>query len=284
MLDCSHLQISSTGIMEKQNLTFLVVGCSRCGTTWIDKALRGHPEVYLPANKQTYFFDSHYDKGIQWYLEQFSDVSSQHKAIGEIATYYSQPDIVPKVAEHFPHTKLLISVRNPVDRAYSFYQSRAARFNWTTIEQAIDQQPNDILERGKYSDQIETMLKHYPRDQIKIVFFDDLTAQPENFLSSILSFIGVDDSFQSGQIGQMTQVTIDPRIRRTLKKFGLQPLMDYVSDRPLGDKIRTFLKKSNIKRYKTISDQEKKLLQEIYQPYNRKLEELSGRDLSHWSM
>ncbi len=274
--------MANTNTMKKEDLTFLMVGCSRCGTTWVDKALREHPEVYLPGNKQTYFFENHYDKGIDWYLSHFQDIQPAHRAIGEIATYYSQPDLVPLLAEHFPHAKLLMSVRNPVERAYSFYQSRASRFNWTSIEQAIEEQPNDIIERGKYSDQIEAILKYFPEDQFKIVFFDDLKSHPEQFLKSILQFIDVDESFESSAIGQMVQVTIDPRIRRTLKKMGLQPLMDYVSDRPIGDKIRSFLKKSNIRRYKPINLNDKQLLQEIYRPYNIKLQEFTGRDLSAW--
>ena len=269
--------------MKKEDLGFLMIGCSRCGTTWVDKALREHHEIYLPHNKQTYFFDTHYKKGIDWYLEHFQDIQSSQKAVGEVATYYSQPDLVPLVAEHFPHAKLLMSVRNPVDRAYSFYQSRASRFNWTSIEQAIEEQPNEIIERGKYSDQIEAILKYFPESQFKVVFFDDLKSYPEHFLQSILQFLEVDDTFKSSQIGQMVQVTIDPRIRRTLKKVGLQPLMDYVSDRPIGDKIRTFLKKSNIRRYKPISSHDKNVLQEIYRPYNKKLEELTGRELSAWN-
>ena len=110
-----------------------------------------------------------------------------------------------------------------------------------------------------------------------------MKSHPEQFLQSILQFIDVDDSFKSSAIGQMVQVTIDPRIRRTLKKMGLQPLIDYVSDRPIGDKIRTYLKKSNIRRYKPISSHDKNLLLEIYRPYNKKLEELTGRDLSAWN-
>ncbi len=268
--------------MNKEKLSFLMVGCSRCGTTWVDKALREHPEVYLPPNKQSYFFDSHYEKGIDWYLGHFTDIQPSQHAVGEISTYYSQPDLVPLVAEHFPHAKLLMSVRNPIERAYSFYQSRATRFDWKTIEEAIDAQPNDIIDRGLYSDQIEAVLDYYPEEQFKVVFFDDLKDRPEEFLHSILEFIGVDTSFQSSQIGQMVQVTIDPRIRRTMKKLGLQPLMDYVSARPIGDKIRSFLKKSNVQRYKPISKQEKDLLLDIYMPSILRLEEITGRDLSEW--
>jgi hypothetical protein len=269
--------------MKTEDLTFLMVGCSRCGTTWVYKALSEHPEVYLPEKKQTYFFDSHYDKGIEWYLDHFTGIEPGHRAIGEIATYYSRPDLVPLVAKHFPHARLLMSVRNPVDRAYSYYQSRASRFNWDTLEQAIDEQPVDVIERGKYIDQIETILKYYPREQLKIVFFDDLKDKPEEYLQSILDFVGVETNFKSSQIGQMVQVTLDPRIRRTLIRMGLQPLMNYVSQRPLGDKIRSFLKKSNIQRYKPISATDKQLLLEIYKPYNDRLAELTGRDLSAWN-
>jgi len=269
--------------MDAKDLSFLMVGCSRCGTTWVYKALCEHPEVYLPPTKQTYFFNSHYDKGIDWYLKHFTDISRKHKAIGEIATYYSQPDLIPLVAEHFPHAKLMMSVRNPVDRAYSYYQSRASQFNWTSIKEAIEEQPNDIIERGKYIEQIEVLLQHFPEEQFKLLFFDDLKSNPEIFLHSILEYLEVDPDFKSSQIGQMVQVTLDPRLRRTMKKIGLQPLMNYISDRPIGDKIRAFLKKSNIQRYKPISDKDKKILVDIYRPYNDRLEELTGRDLSHWN-
>ncbi len=268
--------------MVEKDITFLMVGCSRCGTTWVDKALREHPDVYLPPNKQTYFFDSHYDKGIEWYLQHFEVDGKQCNAIGEIATYYSQPDLVPLVAKHFPQAKLLMSVRNPVERAYSFYQSRASRFNWKTLEQAIKEQPNDLIERGKYDEQADAILAHYPKEQLKIVFFDDLKEHPENFLKEILGYIGVDDTFKSSLIGQMVQVTIDPRIRRTLKKMGLMPLMNFISKRPIGDKLRAMLRKSNVPRYKPINPAEKKLLLDIYLPHIEKLEQITGRNLTSW--
>jgi hypothetical protein len=59
--------------------------------------------------------------------------------------------------------------------------------------------------------------------------------------------------------------------------------MDYVSARPLGDEIRKFLKKSNIRRYKPISVKDRNILEEIYRPYNQKLAEFTGRDLSTWN-
>ena len=49
-----------------KDITFLMVGCQRCGSTWLYEALKEHPEIYLPAEKQTHFFDESYDNGMDW--------------------------------------------------------------------------------------------------------------------------------------------------------------------------------------------------------------------------
>ena len=80
---------------KSEDITFLMVGCQRCGTTWVDAALREHPEIYLPQQKQSYFFDRNYDRGMDWYLRNFEGVNTEHKAVGEVATGYSLPGAVP---------------------------------------------------------------------------------------------------------------------------------------------------------------------------------------------
>ena len=82
-------------------LTFLMVGCQRCGTTWIDAALRDHPEVYLPPDKQSYFFDRHYERGIDWYLERFDAAGPGHRAAPRPP--HSTIDGIPES----PHKELL---------------------------------------------------------------------------------------------------------------------------------------------------------------------------------
>ena len=106
-------------------VNFFMVGCPRCGTTWVHAALKDHPQIYLPPQKQTYFFDVNYDEGLDWYLANYEGVTDSHKAVGEIATGYSLPHALPRLAEHFPHDKIMLAMRNPSERAYSFYQSRA---------------------------------------------------------------------------------------------------------------------------------------------------------------
>ena len=262
-------------------VTFLMVGCPRCGTTWVNAALRGHPEVYLPPQKQTYFFDSHYDKGIQWYLSQFAQAGPEHQAVGEIATGYSLPHAVPRVAEHFPDIKIIIAMRDPSERAYSFFQSRAVGEGWATFQDAVAARP-EILEQGKYVDQIEHLLQFYPADRLLMLYYDDLQADDRSYLQSILTFLGVDPSYESAQLGRMVQVAAFPRLRKTLRRLKMGPVLDYVSGTPLGDFLRKQIKSRGVRRYPPMDAETRAFLSEYYQPYNERQQALSGRDLSHW--
>jgi Sulfotransferase domain len=264
---------------KADDVTFLMVGCQRCGSTWVDKALRGHPEIHLPPQKQTYFFDSNYDDGMEWYLEQFGQVPPGAKAIGEIATSYALTDILPLVAKELPHIKIIMSVRNPVDRAISFYKSRKDRFGWTSMEEALADNPgltppdeynakrasqfsklkgnrigwatleealNDdpkIVERGQYIDQIETILEHFPKERFLLLFYDDLVSDDRAYLKSILSFLEVDDTFESPVLGQRVQVSAFGRTRKVIRKLNLGILVDTISQSFLGDRLRRRLAK-----------------------------------------
>ena len=92
--------------VEPTRVTFLMVGCQRSGTTWVDAALREHPEVFLPRLKQTYFFDRHHDRGADWYLEQFAGAEPEHRAVGEVATGYCLLDSIPRVAALLPSSTI----------------------------------------------------------------------------------------------------------------------------------------------------------------------------------
>lgn len=297
MLDAETLEVSvraehqSFGATSDNNPTisrispsvvnFLMVGCQRCGSTWVDTALREHPQIYLPANKQTYFFDSTYARGLDWYLSHFENATSEHKAVGEIATGYCLTESIPRVAEHFPHVKLMMSVRNPTERAYSYFQSRSVKFGWKTMHEAVEDQP-DILERGQYIDQIQGLLEHYDRERLLLLFYDDLKTNDRRYLKTILRHLEVNEHFESSKIGQLVQVTMYPKLRRNLRRVGMAPLIDLVSKSPLGDVLRARLKQSNVRRYAPMDEKTQRYLDDHYRSYNRQLAEFAGRDLAHW--
>jgi Sulfotransferase domain len=261
-------------------VTFVVAGCQRCGTTWLDAALREHPEIYLPSQKQTYYFDRHFERGDAWYLENYRDVQPTHKAVGEVATGYSLLDAIPRLAALLPHAKIIMAMRNPTERASSFYESRRGEQGWKSFAQARAEDP-EILERGRYIEQIEALLEHYPRERLLPLFYDDLATDERAYFRSVLEFLSVDPDFETTRFGRRVNAAMFPQLRVKLKSVGLGPLVKAASRSPLGDFVRTRNKKKGGSGNK-IDPAERRELIEYYRPFNARLAAFAGRDLSAW--
>ena len=262
-------------------ITFFMVGCQRCGTTWTAAALRDHPQVYQPIKKQSYFFDRFYDKGIEWYLDFFKEVEPQQKAVGEIATGYCLPHAVPRMAKHFPDVKLLMVMRNPIDRAYSNYQTRKVEENWSSFEEAMEVE-SGFLERGQYIEQAEELLKYYDRDKILFLLYDDLHDDDRAYLTRILDFIGVDSARESKLFGQRKNAAIFPRARKWLHRLGLDSFVHLIRKSLIGDWLRRS-RKNKGSAYQPMNPETKNKLIAHFRPYNDRLSVLLDRDLSYWN-
>jgi hypothetical protein len=260
---------------------FFMVGCPRCGTTWTNAALLEHPQVFVPEKKQIHFFDENYSNGLEWYLTHFNQAEPIHAAIGEVSTDYSLPHAMQRLANDFPDAKLMMAVRNPIDRAYSFYQSRAPHMEWSSFEEAMEVEP-ELLLRGRYIEEIECALRFYPRERFKILFYDDLKADDRKYLQSILRYLNVDETFESKYYGNPLRAAMFPRLRRTLKRAGLTPLVNAVNRSPIGDALRRRLRHSRKQRTESVAPKTLKFLRAYYQDLNRQLAQFSGRDLTHW--
>ena len=263
-------------------LTFLMVGCQRCGTTWVDAALRDHPQVYLPDAKQSYFFDRAYERGIDWYVSLFDGAGPEHVAVGEIATGYCLVDVVPMVASHFPDIRLLMVVRHPVDRLMSNYQVRKQEQGWSSLEQAIEDDP-DLLARSRYGEQLDAMLEHWPRDRIKVLFHEDLSLDDRAYYRSICAFLGVDPDIETKQFGQIKNSAMFPRVRRFFTTIRLRPFLNALSRSPVGTMVRRMKKQSGRRGYATMSPETRRMLLDEFADSNRRLAELTGRNLDHWN-
>jgi hypothetical protein len=266
---------------ECSEVTFFMVGCQRSGTTWTDAALREHPAIFLPESKQSYFFDRNYDKGMDWFMERFDGSDSTNTAIGEIATGYCLQHAVPLMAEHFPHVQLVMVMRNPIDRAYSNYQTRKTECGWASFEDALETDP-EFLERGRYIEQTQALLKYYDREKILFLLYDDLHKDDRGYLKSILDFLGVDSSRESTLFGQRKNAALFPRLRKWLSAFGLNYFIKMTSRSSVGDWIRRS-RKNQGNAYQPMKPETKEKLIEYFRPYNDQLSTLLQRDLSHWN-
>lgn len=109
--------------------TFLIIGAQRCGTTSLYDSLTGHPSILPALRKELHYFDNNYDKCLEWYkaffplrLPRETNSTANPPLRGEATPYYIfHPRAHQRIADVLPNAKLIVVLRNPVDRAYSHY-------------------------------------------------------------------------------------------------------------------------------------------------------------------
>jgi hypothetical protein len=217
---------------------FLIVGAARSGTTTLYSHLRGHPDVYLPANKRPephFFFKSaEYAKGLEYYEQQFFSAWGGQKVVGEASTsYLFGPDVPTRVHTMLPEVKLICILRDPVDRAFSgYWHTIKSGLETLSFEEAIDQEthrkaalagtplgelaPFAYVERGLYHAQLIRWFAKFSRDQMKIVIFDDFVSNPRPILAEICCFLGVAPDGLPERIIELENKSVPDHIRMSL--------------------------------------------------------------------
>ena len=169
--------------------TFLVIGAQKCGTTWLAEVLRQHDEVFLPKEKELHYYDdwTRHAFGPDWYLAHFAGGAGA-AAIGEATPnylwtratplerrlHYVAGDIPNKVRADFPDLKLLVCLRDPVERAVSAYHHAVhARFvaPSTRILDAAD--TFGIESMGYYAASLRDWFACWPRDRFHVLVYED---------------------------------------------------------------------------------------------------------------
>jgi len=265
---------------------FLVIGAPRSGTTWIHENLMKHPEVYVPSEKEVHFFDRSYDKGIGHYEAYFTR-SNCARAIGETTPAYlhgayTSRDIPDLIHHHLPDVKLIASLRNPVERAYSRYWNSKAKYRKNaqfSFEEKLKDRP-EFIEEGFYASQLAKYFAHFPHEQILVLLFDDLAVAPVEFMRKIYDFIGVDPKFDAGIASlQINAATGKKRLAKSRLVWYVSKSAKYIGLFSLADAIRRW----NSVEIPPMSLQTRQMLIDIYREENLKLGNLIGRDLGAWN-
>lgn len=188
-------------------IDYLVIGAQRCATGWLAQCLREHPELFM-APDETRFFDRHFEKGFSWWKETYFREYSGEKAIGEkTANYLNDKDVPSRIYEAFPNVKLICSLRNPVDRLYSAYMMKARtrpELKRLTLKELIEQEP-DLIERGKYSEQIKRYLEFFPIENLLVLLYEEKNIDPLLYIKKVYEYIGVDSSFVPASLELQTK-------------------------------------------------------------------------------
>ena len=180
----------------------LVIGAAKAGTTSLSRWLDAHPDVYVPPSKELHFFDrdAQWERGVDWYATNFADAGDA-ASVGEATpAYLFVPEAPKRIASVVPDARLIAVLRNPVDRAYSHYWHA---HEWggepRTFEDAVeaslrgDETVRPYLPRGYYLEQLQRYEELFSREQMLILRFEDLAADPVGTFRRVCGLLGIRD-------------------------------------------------------------------------------------------
>lgn len=262
---------------------FFIVGAMRAGTTSLYEYLKKSKFVYLPSIKEPNYFTSFVDPKLlltkpirdeKKYLELFKNVKNE-KAIGDSSpTYLWDPKSAEMIYKKIPNAKIIIILRNPIERAFSHYLMLFGRgmtklsFEQVIIESkdiADDDFSGRVINGGFYSKQIKRYLDIFPKNQIKIIIFEEFANNTKKAVQDILDFLEVEDSPPESVNTIYNQYTeprggISSSIMRSnkIKKFGKKILPTSLGQSMMNDVLGKKVEKPKL------SDKLSKILENIY--------------------
>jgi hypothetical protein len=203
---------------------FLILGAQRCGTSSLYKYLGRHSEIAPSLRKEVSYFSASYGEDVSWYLAHFPvairrqlmlRVGRQLLAFEATPDYLLHPLAPVRVKTLLPDAKFVVLLRDPVERAFSHYlHMQRLGFETRTFEEAIESETETIaadlaqihldaghnpkrfhrysyLARGRYVEQLERWMGHFPRGRFLILDSAKLYSEPGATYQEILGFLGL---------------------------------------------------------------------------------------------
>lgn len=232
-------------------LDFVGIGAQKAGTTWLYAMLSLHPGLRFPAGKEVHYWDAQLARGLPWYHSLFPTTPGQLN--GEITPAYAiLPTLtIAQVKQAFPELRLFYIMRNPIHRAWSSALMALGRAEMT-LPEASDEWFIDhflsagSLARGNYAACLQNWWQFFAKEQLLVLFYEQIQDDPEGLLVSCLDHLGLnhEDYFES-----------------------IRPQIDTRVFAGLGHTIRPSLLPA---------------LREIYHPVVENLSMVLNKDMSHW--
>jgi Sulfotransferase domain len=295
---------------------FFIVGAPKCGTTALYEYLRPHPNIFMPEIKEPHFFGTDLGtypriKTPEEYADLFAPSTPEHLRVGEASVYYLRSAVAIANIHRFNPDALIIAMfRNPVDMVYSLhsqllYWSEETEPNFETAwrlqerrRRGLDLPPQsrgsfllDYAEAGRFGTQTERLLSVFPREQVKLILYDDFTASPRGVYDEVVEFLGVPHDRRAafprvnenkrarvGALGQFLRKP-PPPLRsafRGLKRIAGEERLSAVKKRVVD--LNTVKE-----RRPPLSPEFRAELVATFRDEVALLSGLLGRDLSHWT-
>lgn len=291
---------------------FLIIGAAKGGTTALHRYLSQHPQIFMSRRKELRFFP--FEGGRPDYRGpgDAADAASITITLDEYRAHFEGSEVFPargeasplylymsqsaeRIRHYLPEVKLIAVLRQPAERAFSQYlmikRDELETLEFTEALAAEDRRVADgwghrwhYRRRGFYAAQLKPYFERFGREQLRVYLYDDYVADPAGMMRDVFRFLGVDDSYVPDMSvrhneskfprSRALQVFLnEPRGAKNL----LKPLLPAGWSRRIGDHLR----RRNLTRPQ-LSEETRRSLIEVYREDIVELQEMLGRDLSHW--
>jgi len=265
-----------------------VVGAAKAGTSWLDAALREHAATAMPIFKETNFFSREYDRGIEWYHSLYPTRIGMGCDVSP--SYLSAKEAPARIKSYNDDAKLVVILRNPVERAISQYNTivRGGRSGLSWEE--IMSPDGKVLQDGCYFKWVTNYSRVFDDQNFLVMFFEDLKKRPDDLLRSMYKFVGLDylePGVLRSTVNEARGVPKYPRLYRILvrvtSKAMTSRLLNPVARKLTSSRLaRSFHRINDSGMRPSIPEHAKDELLEYYRSDVELLSRYTGRDLSHW--
>jgi len=301
-----------------QRPNFFIAGAPKCGTTALAQYLDEHPAVFICKPKEPNYFARHlrtpsapresYHESLEGYLSLFSSVDrSIHIAVGDASTtYLRSPKALMEIRAQIPAAKVIVMLRNPADLAYSWHGQKILENQETELDfrkawelETRRRQGDELPENLRLEDalfysqvaalgtQVERLIEIFPREQVLLLFTDDLRADPRTVYESAIRFLCVDpeprETFELVRPGKEVR---DLRLWRLInERPGALGPIAHVAKRVFGEHATSGMNRirSALTRPRPALDREmRRRLATHFDSEISIIESISGRSLDDW--
>lgn len=309
---------------------FLIIGERRSGSTTLAKWVEAHPQIGMLPNMDTaYFMDNEIRGRMTWldgfldhenwylnhskkaYEQLFTNFDESGQIIGEkSADYFFLKQCIERIKRFYPDIKLVLILRNPVQRAWSHYINEVGKGRESlSFSEAIEIEDKRIGEseyalahlsyksRGFYADNLDILYEYFPKKQVHILILEEMIKDPQDELRKVYEYLEVDvnQGYSRIKINYNKNWTTFPKLFwRKNKLFSIsEKAINYLIKitvsflfRDIYKRRKISVKIQKITRYgkdeMQMDDNIKGKLIQIYAPHNKRLAKLISKDLSVW--
>ncbi|MGL4596490.1 MAG: sulfotransferase family protein [Bacteroidia bacterium] len=288
-------------------ISLMIVGAQKAGTTSLKHYLGEHPQVHTHQQKEFSFFSDQqeFEQGFAVAERKyFIQNTSNQVRIAKNAQLYALPQGLKRLHQHNPDCKIVLILRNPVERAYSSYLMErnygslacsfeeivALRHTPTPIEE--DWRFEIVLGMSHYAKHLEQIWTLFPKSQTRVLLFEDLYKQPEIACSNLFEWMQIDPNFcpqtdrrynETKQVKSNTYSRIIKKVlnnQNPLKKFA-RTILPTQTEHKVGELLHNVNKSKH--KHPELNKQTRNDLIAYFRPYNDQLSQLLNRDLSAWN-